>query len=430
MRSDCNSRDPFSPPFNPSSALHRFVSKLEFQMKAALVFLTFLFSQVAAPDRIADVQIRGNRRIPTDTIKFNMQTKTGDTLNRDIIRRDVKTLYALGFFDDIRVDEEESPTGLIIMFVVKEKPTVRSIEYKGLNSITKSEVLDKFKEKKVGLSVESPYDGARVKKAEVIIRQMLAEKGRQDATVEAKTEYIPPNAIGITFEVNEGPKITVAKIDIEGNEVFSSRQLKHAMKLIKEGMLSSLTGKNTYHELKLADDVTRIRMFYADHGYVRANILDPVVETKPKMVYRTLAFIKPPVPLGIPLPFWKKKVNRYYITLKVEENDQYKVGEVKVTGAKELNENVIKAVMGLVPGQIYNESTLRKGFDNLKKIYGARGYVNFAPVPVQDLDEQKKLVNLTVNIEEDRQFRVNRITFSGNTTTRDKVVRREVMVTE
>src|SRR6266571_4224652 len=390
MLSGCNSRDPYLPQSNPSSALHHFVSKLEFQMKAALVFLTFLFSQVATPNRIADVQIRGNRRIPTETIKFNIQTKVGDTLNLDIIRRDVKTLYALSYFDDVRVDEEESPSGLIIMFVVKEKPIVRSIDYKGLNSITKSEVLEKFKEKKVGLSVESPYDGARVRKAEVIIREMLAEKGRQNATVEAKTEDIPPNATAITFEVNEGPKVTVAKIDIEGNEVFSGRQLKHAMKLIKEsGTLSTLTGKNTYHELKLADDITRIRMFYADHGYVRANILEPAVEVKPATVYRTLPLIKPPFPWGIPLPFAKKTVNRYYITIKVEENNQYRIGDVKVTGNKE-----------------------------------------FTAVPVQDLDEEKRLVNLTINIDEDRQFYVNRIAFSGNSTTRDKVIRREIMVEE
>jgi len=400
-------------------------------MKAALVFLTFLFSQVATPNRIADVQIRGNRRIPTETIKFNIQTKVGDTLNLDIIRRDVKTLYALSYFDDVRVDEEESPSGLIIMFVVKEKPIVRSIDYKGLNSITKSEVLEKFKEKKVGLSVESPYDGARVRKAEVIIREMLAEKGRQNATVEAKTEDIPPNATAITFEVNEGPKVTVAKIDIEGNEVFSGRQLKHAMKLIKEsGTLSTLTGKNTYHELKLADDITRIRMFYADHGYVRANILEPVVEVKPATVYRTLPLIKPPFPWGIPLPFAKKTVNRYYITIKVEENNQYRIGDVKVTGNKEFTADQIRFLLGLVPGQIYNETLLRKGFENLKKLYGTRGYINFAPVPVQDLDEEKRLVNLTINIDEDRQFYVNRIAFSGNSTTRDKVIRREIMVEE
>jgi len=109
-------------------------------------------------------------------------------------------------------------------------------------------------------------------------------------------------------------------------------------------------------------------MFYADHGYIRANIQDPVVETKPNLVSHTLPLIKPRFPFGIPLPFWKKTLNRYYITLKIEENDQYKVGDVKITGNKALNDTTIKAVLGLNPGQIYNESLLRKGFDNLKKI--------------------------------------------------------------
>jgi outer membrane protein insertion porin family len=260
---------------------------------------------------------------------------------------------------------------------------------------------------------------------------MLAEKGHQDATVETETEDVPPNSIKLTFKVNEGPAIKVEKIAIQGNKVFSARELKRAMKLVKEiNPLTIFTGKDTYYDLKLADDITRIRMYYADHGYVRANVLEPVVETKPKLVYRTLPLIKPPLPLGVPIPFWKKKVNRYYITLKVEENDQYKVGEVKVTGAKAFNDDFIKAVMGFVPGQVYNESLLRKGFENLKKLYGARGYVNFSPIPIQDIDEQNKLVNLTINVDEDRQFSVNRIAFSGNTTTRDKVIRRNILVNE
>ena len=231
--------------------------------------------------------------------------------------------------------------------------------------------------------------------------------------------------------MNEGPAVRIEKIVVEGNKVFSAREIKRAMKLVKEvSPLTAFTGKDTYYDLKLADDMTRIRMFYADHGYIRANIQDPVVETKPNLVYRTLPLIKPPFPFGIPLPFWKKRLNRFYITLKIEENDQYKVGDVKITGNKALNDTAIKAVLGLNPGLVYNESLLRKGFDNLKKIYGARGYVNFTPVPVQDVDEEKKLVNLTINIDEDRQFTVNRIAFSGNTTTRDKVIRREIMVNE
>jgi outer membrane protein insertion porin family len=386
---------------------------------------------VPAP-KIEAVDVRNNRRIPGDTIKYNIQTKAGDTLNPDVIRRDIKTLYSQGYFDDIRVDEEPGKTGgVVVVFTVKEKPLVRSIDFVGINTISKSDILDKLKERKIGISQESPYDPSKIRRVETAIKLMLAEKGHQDATVETETEDVPPNSIKLTFKVNEGPSIKVEKIAIEGNTVFSDRELKRTMKLIHEvSPLTTFTSKDTYYDLKLADDITRIRMWYADHGYVRANVLDPIVETKPKMVYRTLPLIKPPFPLGVPIPFWKKKVNRYYITLKVEENDQYKVGDVKVTGAKAFNDDFIKAVMGFVPGQVFNESLLRKGFENLKKIYGARGYVNFTPVPIQDIDEQNKVVNLTINVDEDRQFSVNRIAFNGNTTTRDKVIRREIMVNE
>jgi outer membrane protein insertion porin family len=407
-------------------------------MTVLSVLLALLFTsagpqtlQTADPNRIEDVRVAGNRRIPTETIKYNLQTKPNDQFNPNIIRRDIKTLYALGHFDDIRVDEEQGRTGKIITFVVREKKLIRSIKYDGLSSVTNSEVLDKLKEKKASISQESPYDPTKIRKAETIIKMMLAEKGHQDATVEATTEDIPPSAIAVTFKVNEGPKIRIQKINIEGNKVFKDKEIKKAMKLIKEASpLTAFTSKDTYFDLKLADDLTRIRMLYAEHGYVRANVLDPVVETKPHKLLRTLPFIRPPFPWGIPLPFWKKTLDRYYITITVEENDQYRVGDVKVTGAKQFNEAIVKAVLGLVPGEIFNEERLRKSFENLKKLYGARGYINFTAVPVQDFDEAKKLVNLNISVDEDRQFYVNRIAFSGNTTTRDKVIRREVMVEE
>ncbi len=408
-------------------------------MKVASIFLALILSgprlyasQSSETSKIESVEIRGNRRVPAETIKYHIQTKPGDIVRMDVIRRDVKELYAQRFFDDIRVDTEEAKNGgVAVIFVVKERPLIRSVEFEGANSITRSDILEKLKEKKISVSQESPYEPGKTKQVEAVIKSMLAEKGHQDATVETIPEDVPPNSVKLTFKINEGPAIKVERINIEGNSVFSDRQIKKAMKLIKEtNPLTIFTGKDTYYDLKLADDITRIRIFYADHGYVRANILDPIVESKPRMVSRTLPLLKPPFPFGIPLPFWKKKVNRYQITLKIEENDQYRVGDVKVTGAKEFNEILIKALVGLVPGQVFNESMLRTGFDNLKKLYGSRGYVNFTPVPVQDFDEEKKLVNLTINIDEDRQFTVNRIAFTGNVTTRDKVIRREILIGE
>ena len=408
-------------------------------MKVASVLLAVILAgwtlqaaQVQEGRNVESVDIRGNRRVPSDTIKYHVHTRPNTPLSMDVIRRDVKELYAQNYFDDIRVDEEQGRNGgVAVIFVVKEKPLIRTIDFVGANSITRSDILDKLKEKKISVGQESPYDPAKIKQVEGVIRSMLAEKGHQEAKVEASTEDIPPNSIKLTFKIEEGPAIKIQKIAIEGNNVFTTRQLKSAMKLIKEtGPITVFTSKDTYYDLKLADDMTRIRIFYADHGYIRANILDPVVEVKPTYISRTLPLIKPPFPFGVPLPFNKKKVNRYYITLKIEENDQYKIGEVKVTGNKELNEAIIRLILGLVPGQVYNETALRKGFENLKKLYGSRGYVNFVATPLQDPDEEKKLVNLTINVDEDRQFTVNRIAFSGNTTTRDKVIRREILVDE
>jgi outer membrane protein insertion porin family len=398
-------------------------------MKVVVAILSLVF--VGDSARIVDVQIRGNRRIPAETIKYNIRTKAGDEITAEAIRRDVKILYGLGYFDDIRVDAEDDERGATVVFVVKEKPLIRSIEFAGANSITKSEILEKLKERKVSLGQESPYDVARAKRAEAVIKAMLAEKGHQESSVEVFTEDIPPNSVKVTFKIDEGPKIRIQKIAIEGNHVFSDATLKRTMKLIKEtSPLTLFNGKDSYYDLKLADDLTRMRILYADNGYLRVNILEPIVEARPTRVYRTLPLVKVPFPFGVPLPFWTKKVNRFYVTIKIEENDQYRLGDVKVSGAATVNESLVRAVLGLVPGGVYNESQLRRGFENLKKIYGTRGYINFTAVPGQDLDEKSKIVNLTINVDEDRQFMVNRIEFTGNTTTRDKVIRREVMVSE
>ena len=128
--------------------------------------------QTPDPNRIEDVRVSGNRRIPTDTIKYNLQTKTNDRLNPAVVARDVKTLMAQGYFDDVRVDAEAGKSGQIVTFVVKEKPTIRSVKYDGLKSVTNSEVLDKLKEKKVSISQESVFDPTKIKKAEGIIKSM------------------------------------------------------------------------------------------------------------------------------------------------------------------------------------------------------------------------------------------------------------------
>src|SRR5215831_3895793 len=213
----------------------------------ALVFGVVEPQTLQTPDanRIEDVRVANNRRIPTDTIKYQLQTKPNDRLNPAVIATDVKRLYAQGLYEDIRVDTEPGKNGVIVIFTVKEKRTIRSVKYEGLNSITNSEVIDKLREKKATLSQESVYDPSKVKKAETIIKMMLAEKGHQDATIETTIEEVPTNSVALTMKVDEGPKIRIQKISIEGNKVFSDSQIKGAMKLIKEaGPLTVFNSKD------------------------------------------------------------------------------------------------------------------------------------------------------------------------------------------
>src|SRR5215471_16072701 len=129
--------------------------------------------QQQEPRIVEGIVIRGNRRIPSDNIRYNIRTKTKDVLDRDVLRADIRRLYSLGYFDDITVYEENSKTGVTLTFEVKEKPIIRSIDYKGLRSYTRSEVLDRFRDKKVGLDLESPYDPSRIRKAEAVLKELL-----------------------------------------------------------------------------------------------------------------------------------------------------------------------------------------------------------------------------------------------------------------
>jgi outer membrane protein insertion porin family len=184
----------------------------------------------AQQDVIADITVEGNHRIPKETIKAKIFTRAGDIYDQAAIERDFNSLWNTHYFEDIRFEREQTPKGWVIHIYVKERPTIREVKYTGLSSVTTSDVLDAFKKAKVTLSPESQYDPTVVKKASVIIKQMLAEHGRQFATVKAEVHPLPPAAVSVTFVVREGTKVKVGKITFQGNKHISSRELRSSMK--------------------------------------------------------------------------------------------------------------------------------------------------------------------------------------------------------
>jgi outer membrane protein insertion porin family len=225
----------------------------------------------AAGNVIESIEFRGARRVPQDTLRALIATRKGDIYNEDLLHRDFMALWNTGRFDDIRLETEPGKTGIILRYIVTERRVVRTIKYENMKSVTVSEVLDRFKERKVGLSVESQYDPNKVQRAAVVLKEFLSERGRQFATVDPELRQIPPSSLEVTFNVNEGPKVKVGTIDIQGNQAFSDLVVIRAMKNLHPiGIPHSIFFENlfakTFDSSKLEEDKERIRQFYQDKG--------------------------------------------------------------------------------------------------------------------------------------------------------------------
>ncbi len=381
-------------------------------------------AQTQQQELVAAIEVHGNRRIPQDTIKARMFTKPGDVYDINSIERDFNSLWNTGYFQDIRIEREPSEKGWIIHVYVKEKPTIRDIQYVGMSSVSQSDVLDRYKQEKVGLSQESQFDPTKVKHAEVVIKELLSEHGRQFATIRTEVRQIPPASVGITFYIKEGPKVKVGKIKFEGNQALNARYLRAAMKNLKPiGIPHSIFLENlfskTYDASKLEEDSERVRDAMQQKGYFKAVVQDPKTNTRDTSGIKWY------------LPFKVSHGKVVDITMPVAEGDQYRLGSIKFTGSKVVTDQAaLRKLFPIKDGDIFDIALMRKGLENLRKAYGELGYINFSSVPNTNIDEPKKLINLEIDIDEGAQFFVRRIEFKGNTTTRDKVIRRELVLEE
>ena len=381
----------------------------------------------APRDFIEAIEFRGARRVPQDTLRAMIFTRKGDKYDEEILRRDFIALWNTGRFDDIRLESEPGRTGIIVRFVLTERPVVRSIKYEGIKSVTVSEILDRFKERKVGLVVESQYDPNKIQRATVALKEFLAERGRQYATVEPEIRQIPPASLELTFRVKEGPKVKVGHIDIQDNQVFSDRVVIRAMKNLRpigvprSWLLENIFAK-TYDSSKLEEDKERIRDFYQQRGYFLARALEH------KVIMRNVGGGK----FRVPLFYMNKPGIRADLVVPLEEGRQLRINKFNFVGVKLFRtpDTLMRPLFQMGEGDVFSTAKLRKGIKNMQDLYGRFGYIDFVPEPYPEPLPGTDKIDLTINADEGKQFFVRRIDFSGNTTTRDKVIRRELLIDE
>ena len=343
------------------------------------------------------------------------------------------------YFEDIRLEIEDSadkPNQKIIIFYVTERPIVRRIEYKGNKSVSESDILDRFKDRKVGLSIESQFDPTRIKKAEVVIKELLAEHGRQFATVKPTFERLPgTNAVKLTFNINEGPKVKVGKIIITGNTAFSAGKIIRTMRNSKPygvplgpvwPYFVPVLSK-TFDRPKLDEDMEiGIRGLYQDNGYFKVIVKEPIVEN--------VTINQGVLPKGVPL-VGVHQGRATNITIPIEEGERYRMGTIHVRNANPdeglfFKTAYLESAFPMKKGDIFSVAKVRKAIEDYTKLYGNFGFIDFTAVPDTEVHDDTKTVDLTFAFDQQKQFFVRRIDFTGNTGTRDKVIRRELLLNE
>ncbi len=350
---------------------------------------------------VVEIEVRGNKKIEADAILSRIRTKVGSELSRDVVSEDIRAIAKLHYFDSIEAEEEALPGGVRLTFVVSEKPIISKIEFKGLDSIEKEDLKD--------LILVKDYEVLDVQKLNQSIEkltQKYEEKGFYLADVHYELEPDPKKGdVKVIFVIEENDKVQVKQVNIVGNKVMPTEELKKVMQTKEGGFFSFLTGSGSYREAVFERDIATLGYYYGTLGYVRARFGKPEVTVTPD----------------------KKWV---YITFFVEEGLQYNVGKVDFGGELLFRRQELTEDLALVQGEVFNTETLRKETLRYTEKYSDLGYAFANVVPQPVIHDDTRTVDVTFEIDKGDRVFLGKITVTGNTRTKDKVIRRELTIHE
>ncbi len=393
-------------------------------------------TQPAAQQQVVEsVDIQGNRRLHDEDLIYYIKTRPGDIYDPAALERDLKELLSLNFFDKSKcrvLTEEGVRGGVNVIFEVVELPIIRDLQFKGSKAITESDILKEFREKRVGISKESVYDPVKARNATRILREMLASKGFPNAKVTVKEDEVSATSIAVTFIIDQGNRSRIVQIEFEGNQHFKSSELRDSLVLVKQtGLISRVKGTDILDLKKLQYDLQKnVRAHMFSKGYFQARIGEPEVIG---LGYKRTG---PPFIGSFPIPIITSQDDTLKIKVPVTEGKLYRIGELKVEGNSIFSEQQILGYIGLKKGDIADGKRLQDVvYEDLKKVYGGQGFVNYVGEFDPDFKDNpanpnEGIVDITLKIEEGKQFTLRRLEFTGNTFTRDKVMRREFLLNE
>jgi outer membrane protein insertion porin family len=346
---------------------------------------------------IKDLTVEGNRRVQEAVILGRVQSKLGGPFNPSQLSDDVRAVFGLGFFDDVRVKVEDFEGGVKVTFVVVERPFVRDVSFTGNKKINTADL-----QEKIDLKLGSVYNPVEVQKAVDKLKEKYEEEGYYEVQITPDVEKFADGDVRLVFAINEGRRMTIDKIVIVGNGGLTAREIKGAM-ATQERQYFILRG--TIQRQKLDEDVERILLLYNDRGYIQAR-----VESHEVTVDRERA--------------------RVTLTFTLVEGPQYRVDEIQINGVTLLPMSDVRRVLKIKKGEMFGRGRMRDSIKGIEDLYSTVGRASAEVTPKTDSNPTTAKVNIVLDVTEGPEVYVERINIAGNTRSQDKILRREVPMVE
>jgi outer membrane protein insertion porin family len=381
-------------------------------MRRLLILLSPLFLSLGCLGRpalaaiapgaiVQDIEIRGQQRTPESTIRFYLKTEVGQPYAPQTLREDIRRLYALRIFEDIRVTAEEVANGIRLIITVTEKPAIRMVKFSGNRALADDEI-----KKLIPLKERDTFDRNRLNETVTGLQQHYRQEGYYFAHVSSDVTPVEGNQVDIQFRITEGNKIRIDRIRFTGNRHFTDRELRQVVQL-KEFVVPIISGPSSlYRPEALRIDIQLLENFYQNHGFINIQIGEPVVE-----INREASAIVIMVPI-------------------VNEGEQFKVGRITLTPDEVFTAEELRQKVRLTTGEIYSREAVRRDIQALTEAYSDRGYAFADVAPTVSIDPQTRLIHLGFTTRPGPRVYIGRIDIVGNERTRDWVIRRELRLDE
>ena len=365
------------------------------QIASALMVLGM--SPLAFADfTIQDIRVEGLQRTEPSTVFNYLPVKVGDQFSDARSEEIIKSLYATGFFDDVRVET----MGNQVLLTVIERPTISTLNITGAKML-QNDVIKKNLES-FGLAQSQYFNPATLSQSVASLKEEYKSRGKQSVQITPTVTKLARNRVSIDIAIDEGKTTKITDIEFEGNKVYSDRKLMKQMSLSEGGMWTWLTKSNQFNEQKFSQDMERVSEFYQNNGYFNFRILDTDIQTNEDKTKQT-------------------------IKITVDEGERFRWGDVRIEGdTREVPKEELQKLLTMKKGKWYERAQMVKSLEAIQNRMGTAGYafseVNVQPVP----NAETQTVDFVLNVEPGRKIYVNEINITGNNKTRDEVVRREL----